>query len=243
MPFPSTVNANPAPGLEGGWASANDHFSMLTPGNGDPAVATYAAWKVGAGTATLPGVIVGRFAFANTANGQVTSAHPGVATVRCGFVHRYHPVVITTFLGENAMTLYAGQEVDIVDAGDFWCKFAAGATAGQKVFALYADGSAVAGTAGSPPTATGVTWNQNNSVNVTNVAGGTLYAGQPVSGTGIPAGAYVVSVSGSTAVLSAATTGGSTTGNAVTQTTAYETRWTVDSPAAAGDLAKISTRG
>ena len=238
MPFQTSVNANPAPGLEGGWASGNPRFSLLTPGNGDPALQTYAAW-----TAGPSGVIVGRFGWANTATGVVTSAHPGVSTVRNGFVHRYHPVVITTWLGETSMLLTAGLEVDIMDSCDVWAKFAAGATVGQKVFQSYADSSAIAGTAGSAPTATGVTVSMNNSVNLTAVAGGTLVPGQPVSGAGIPAGAYVVSVGSGTAVISAATTGGAATGVAVTQTTAFETRWFVDSPAAAGDIAKISTRG
>lgn len=238
MPFQTSVNQQPAPGLEGGWASANPRFSMLTPGNGDITLQSYTAWTAGA-----PGVIVGRFAWANTATGVVTSANPGVSTVRCGFVHRYHPVVITTWLGETSMLLTTGLEVDVLDSADVWARFSAGAAVGQKVFASYADGSAIAGTAGSAPTATGVTVSMNNSVNLTAVAGGTLVPGQPVSGAGIPAGAYVVSVGTGTAVISAATTGGAATGVAVTQTTAFETRWTVDSPAAAGDIAKISTRG
>lgn len=242
MPFPSTVNAMPAPGLEGGWASANDHFSALTPGNGDPAVSTYSAWKVGAGTTAVPGVIVGRFAFGNTATGDVTSAAPGVATIHVGFVHRYQPVVITTFLGATSMVLYQGQEVDLVDAGDFWCKFAAGAAVGQKVFASYADGSAVAGTAGTPPTTTFSVTTTNGSANLTAVGAGAA-VGQPISGTGIPAGAYITAynATAATATMSANATGSATV--TATGTTAYETRFFVNSPAAAGDLAKISPRG
>lgn len=236
MPFQTSVNANPAPGLKGGWASGNPRFSLLTPGNGDPALQTYAAW-----TAGPAGVIVGQFAWANTATGVVTSAHPGVSTVRSGFVHRYHPVVITTWLGETSMLLTAGLEVDIMDSADVWALFAAGATVGQKVFASYADGSAVAGTAGSAPTGTpfNVT-TTNGSPNLTAVAG-TLVPGQPISGTGIPANTYIVSVGSGTAVMSANATASATV--SATPTTAFETRWFVDSPAANGDIAKISTRG
>lgn len=237
MPFQTTVNAQPAPGLEGGFASANDHFSSLTPGNGDPTLPTYSAWIAGAA-----GVIVGRFGFGNVTNGQVTNAHPGTSNPRVGFIHRYHPVVITSFLGASAMLLYGGQEVDLVDAGDFWCRFAAGGTVGQKVFASYADGSAVAGTAGSPPTsAAGNVTTTNGSPNLTGVTAGNLLPGQPISGTGIPAGTYVVSTSGTTAVMSANATASATV--AATVTTAYETRFYVNSPAAAGELAKISPRG
>jgi hypothetical protein len=151
MPFQTVVNANPAPGLEGGWASANVHTSMLTPGNGDPTLATYTAWIAGAA-----GLIVGRFAFANLTTGQVTNAAPAVAAnlMRVGFVHRYHPVVITAYLGQAAMTLYAGQEVDICDGGDFWARFPNGGTLGQKVFASTTDGT-VAGTAAAGGTVTG----------------------------------------------------------------------------------------
>lgn len=141
MPFQSTVTYFPAPGLEGGWASANVHTSMLNPSNGDPTLSTTSAsWVAGA-----TGVIVGRFGFANLSTGQVTSVQPTVAAnlQRVGFVHRYHPVVITTYLGQTAMLLYGGQEVDIVDGGDFWCKFLNGGTPGQKVFASTIDGSAI----------------------------------------------------------------------------------------------------
>jgi hypothetical protein len=169
MAFQTSVATNPSPGIEGGFAGVNPNFSLITPDEG--------MWIAGA-----VGPVIGRMAWANTANGKVTSAHPGVATVR------------------TAAT-------------------------------------------GSAATATGVTVSMNNSVNITAVAGGTLVPGQPVSGTGIPAGAYVVSVSGTTAVLSAATTGGSATGVAVTQTTDFETAFTVRSTAGNGELAKISVRG
>lgn len=140
MPFQTTVNANPAPGLEGGWASANVHTSMLVPGNGDPALSTYTAWVAGAA-----GLIVGRFGFANLTTGAVTNAAPAVAAnlMRVGFVHRYHPVVIVTHLGQTANALYQGQEVDITDGGDFWCRFPNGGTPGQKVFASTTDGTAI----------------------------------------------------------------------------------------------------
>ena len=85
----------------------------------------------------------------------------------------------------------------------------------------------------------------NNSTTITAVAGGTLVPGQPVSGAGIPATAYVVSYNAvaGTAVLSLATTGGAATGVAVTQTTAFETAWTVRSNCLSGEVAKISVRG
>lgn len=237
MAFQTVVNANPAPGIEGGWASVNDHFSMQTPSNGDPALPNYPAWIVGAGGATI-----GRFVFADPVSGTATSTAPTAATFRVGFAHRYHPTIITPFLGSSSVTLYQGQEIDILDSGDVWARFAAGAAFGAKVFASYADGSAIAGVAGTPPTATGVTaTTTSGSAALTNVAGGTLVVGQPISGTGIPAGTRVIAVSGSGATMSANATA-SAAGVAITQTTAVETRWWVHSVAAPGDIAKIDTR-
>ena len=77
--FQVAVSAQMAPGIEGGWSGANPHFTLTNPDE--------AQWVVGTG-----GVIVGRFAWGNTANGKLTSAHPGVSTVRVGFIHRDQPV-------------------------------------------------------------------------------------------------------------------------------------------------------
>lgn len=232
MGFQRIVNTDPAPAVEGDFASANPRASLLA-----------GAGQLIAGAA---GVIVGRFAWAKNSDGTVTNAYPGGTGVvgRLGFVHRNQPAVITAWLGGETMVVTSGLEITLFDMGDFWARFALGATIGQKVFASYADGSAVAGTAGSPPTATGVTVSMNNSTTITAVAGGVLVPGQPVSGAGIPAGAYVVSVNAvaATAVISAATTGGAATGVAVTQTTAKETQFYVHSAAANTELAKISDR-
>lgn len=243
----TTPRAYLAPGVEGGWASANPHVSLLQPNTGDLSDANAASWKVGAG-----GAIVGRFAFADVVTGLVTSAHPATGAnftdtapgrVRTGFVQRDQVALITSWLAESGNVVQPGTGITLLSRGDVWAKFAAGAAVGSFVFASFADGSAIAGATSTAPTATGVTVSMNNSTTITAVAGGTLYPGQPVSGAGIPAGAYVVSVSGSTAVLSAATTGGAATGVAVTQTTGILTPWRVDSLAAAGDIAKISVWG
>lgn len=233
MAFQTSVATNPSPGIEGGFAGVNPNFSLITPDEG--------MWIAGA-----VGPVIGRFAWANTANGKVTSAHPGVATVRVGFLHRDQPVVANaTMLSGLSMQVVAGAPVDLAEDGTFWARFTSGATIGQKVYMSYADGSVRAGATATPATATGVTVSMNNSTTITAVAGGTLVPGQPISGTGIPAGAYVVSVNAgaATAVISAATTGGSATGVAVTQTTDFETAFTVRSTAGNGELAKISVRG
>lgn len=151
MPFQTTVRSDPAPAFDGDWASANPHTSMLIPGNGDPALASYTAWRVGAG-----GVVVGRFAFANLSTGEVTSAQPGVAAnlQRVGFIGRDQPVIIQGFLSGDGLTLYQGQEVDIMDGCDVWTRFPNGGTLGQKVFASTTTGQAI-GTAAAGGTVAG----------------------------------------------------------------------------------------
>lgn len=247
--FQTSVNRYLAPGVKGGWASANPHVSLLPPTTGDLSDGTNASWRVGA-----TGAIVGNFAFADTTTGLVTSQNPGtgalftsgasgtVGRLRLGFVQRDQTALITTYLDGDTQTIFSGQGVTLLNKGDVWAQFAAGAAVGSFVFASYADGSAIAGSTSTPPTATGVTATTNSTVNLTAVTGGTLVPGQPVSGTGIPAGAYIVSVSGTTAVLSAAATA-SGAGIAITQTTAALTDWRVDSLAAANDIAKISVWG
>lgn len=132
--FQRTVNTNPAPAVEGDFASANPRRSLLA--------------GEGALIAGTGGVIVGRFAWARNADGIVTNAKPAGAA-RVGFVGRNQPVVITGWLEANSMTLTEGLEITLHDGGDFWCRFAAGAAIGQKVFVNDTTGLAVAGAAGA----------------------------------------------------------------------------------------------
>jgi hypothetical protein len=231
--FQKTVNVNPAPAIEGDWSSANPRYSVLA--------------GEGALTAGSVGVTVGRFARARNDNGKVTNAHPGVAC-RLGFVHRDQPAIITAWLGEATMLVPAGLEVTLFDAADVWVRFAAGANIGDKVFANYADGSAIAGVAGTPPTGAVVTASTatNTTLTVTGVTSGALAVGDPVSGTGIPAGTTITAFGTGTGgvgtyTLSAATTA-TAAGVTVTALGASETDWWVHSAASATELAKIATR-
>lgn len=229
MAFQTSVASNLSPGIEGGFAGFNPYFSLTAPDEG--------MWVAG----TI-GPIVGRFAWANTANGKVTSQHPGVTTVRAGFMHRDQPVVANlTMLSGASNQVVAGSPVDLLEDASVWARFAAGAVIGQKVYASYADGSCVSAATASAATVTrSVTTNTSTAISYT---GGAIYPGQPVSGTGIPANAYIVSVDAvaGTAVLSAAATASATVTG--TFTTNFETSWTVRSTAGNGELAKISVRG
>lgn len=227
--FQAQVNLQPAPAVEGDFASANPRASMLA----------------GAGalvTAAL-GAIVGRFAWADVGGLVSNNWRSG----KVGFVHREQQALITAFLAETSNTVPAGMPITLFQQGDFWARFAAGATFGQKAFASYADGSAVAGAAGSSPAGAVVTGSiAATTLTVTAVTSGVLAAGQPITGSGITAGTIITGqLTGAaggigTYSVSISQTAAST---AVTSVGAFETPFYVDSTAAAGELAKISTWG
>jgi len=244
--FQTTVNAYIAPGKKGGWASANPHVSLQPPETGDLTAASSSSWQVGAS-----GCLIGNFAFADTATGYVTNAHPGtglttqggpspvVGPVRVGFVQEDQVSLITAYLGGDTMALIPGGPVSLITRGDVWAQFAGGANVGQFVFASFADGSLTAQNSITPPTTTFAATTTNTSPNLTSVGAGAV-AGQPITGTGIPAGTYLVSVNAvaGTAVMSAnATASGAIT---VTATTAAYTDFRVDTLTAAGGIGKIS---
>lgn len=232
--FQQQVNANPAYAVEGDFASANPRSSMLA---GEGVLIAAAA-----------GVTVGRFARAKNSDGTVTNGDPG-APSRIGFVGRNQPAVITAWLGGATLLVPSGSPVTLHDAGDFWCRFAAGAAIGQKVFANYSDGSAVAGTAGSPPQGAEVTASTTNAsptLTVTAVVSGALAVGDPISGTNIPAGttitAFGTGTGGVGTYTMSANATGTATGTDVIALGAKETSWYVHSAAAATELAMIATR-
>lgn len=229
MPFQQTVNLQPAPALEGDWSSCNPRSSVQAgPG------------QMVAGAA---GVNVGQFAW-STASGVVSNAY--VAGGLFGFIHREQQALITVYLAETSQAIPVGFPVTMMRSGDVWDKFAAGAAIGQKVYAYYSDGTAYAAATATPPTNALITANTatNTTLTVTANTGLPIVVGQPVSGSGIAAGTVISALGTGTGgagtyTLSAATTA-TATGVTVTATTAYETRWSVDSTAAAGELAKIS---
>ena len=231
MSFQAQVNLQPAPAVEGDFASANPRAVMLA---GEGTLVTGAS-----------GVTVGRFAWAD-ANGVVNNYY--TVGGRNGFIHREQQAVITVFLDETSNLVPAGLPVTLYVQGEFWGKFAGGATIGQKVYASYADGTLSAAATGTPPTNTGtVSTATDTTLTVTTAPAAPIVVGQPVSGSGIPAGAYIAALGTGTGglgtyTLSAATTA-TASGVTATFTTAKETNFNVDSTAAAGELAKISTWG
>lgn len=229
MTFQAQVNLQPAPAVEGDFASANPRATVLA--------------GAGALVAGANGLTTGNFAW--VASGAASNNGVGAPA---GFVHRAQQALITAFLAETSNVIPAGLPVTLFRAGEFWDKFAAGATIGQKVYAYYADGTAYAAATGTPPTNTGVvTTATNTTLTVTTAPAAPIAIGQPVSGAGIAAGTYIIAFDTGTGGLGTYTLNQATTASAsgvtATFTTAVETNYYVDSTAAAGELAKISTWG
>lgn len=131
MAFQTTMNVNPAPAVEGDFASANPRASVLA--------------GPGALVAGSAGVTIGRFAWAD-ANGLVLNSGTGAPS---GFVHREQQGVITEWLGRATMLVPKGLPITLHNAGDFWVRTATAATIGQKIFASITDGTVQTGAAGA----------------------------------------------------------------------------------------------
>lgn len=221
--FQKTVNAQPAPAVEGDFASANPRRSM----DAGPGALTAGAL-----------LLVGRFAFARNDTGVTNNAHPGVAC-RVGFVQRDQIALITAWLGASTMQVPQGVECTLFDGGDFWGRFAGGAVIGLPVFADFLDGS-LSTSAPAGASFTGVI-----AANVLTVSAltGVVKPGAPLSGTGVTAGSIIgPQLTGSAGGVGTYTVAGTTTAGstAMTTTGGVDTKFIVQSTAAAGELAKIS---
>lgn len=196
MPFPNQVNVQPAPAVEGDFASSNPRFS-------------YDAGQGGL-VAGASGVTIGRFAWVSYAqvdndNAPQVANNNGVGPV-AGFVHREQQGLITTFLTENGMTIPLGLGVNLCTGGDFWAKNTGAniATPGMFAYANFATGAVTFAAANAPPTAVvtaaiaastfSVTGSiTGNVLTVTGVNSGTLVAGATIAGGATVAGTQIVS--------------------------------------------------
>lgn len=238
MGFQTQVNRQPGVGQAGDFADANLRSVVLSGPGGFIAAA-------------IPrGPIVGHFAWGDQRDsgdgeGQTAfSNYRGELTAEVGFVHRETQAIIVDFLADSTEYIQPGLIVTLYNEGGYWAKFAAGATPGQKVFAKYIDGEPVAGTAGdTTQTASFTGVLANTGVLTVSAVTGALHVGDvdlvngysilaQLSGTAGGAGTYQTSL--------LATTIGSV---AMTVNDRIETAYYVDSPATAGQLAKITTWG
>lgn len=196
MPFPNSVNVQPAPAVAGDFASANPRFN-------------YDAGPFGL-IAGIAGVTIGRFAWTSY-SGIDGDNSPQVANSNgsgpvSGFVHREQQGLITTFLAESGMVIQAGYQMGLMTGGDYWCKNEGSTQAllNQKAYANFSNGAISFAATGSAPTSSftaavaastfSVTGSiAGNVLTVTAVTSGTIVAGATISGTGIATGTQIVS--------------------------------------------------
>lgn len=125
MGFQTRLNRDLPIGIEGDFASTNPYHTVLTGEEGF--------------RAAKGGVTIGRFAWADAETGLVTNAK--VEKGILGFVRRDNTALIAEYLAESSLVIPEGFGITLYDKGDFWGRFAAGATIGQKVLANTQDGS------------------------------------------------------------------------------------------------------
>ena len=191
MPFQQFVNTQPAPAVEGDFASANPRWNVLA--------------GPGALVAGPAGVVIGRFGWWDQAtNTQVANTGSGPPT---GFVHREMQALITTYLTEYGMTIPPGFGVTLHSGGDFWVKNA-GTTesaVNSKAYANLANGTVSFGPPGAATQGAAVTGSiapatgsftgsiSGSIMTITTVGSGAVVPGGAITGTGVAPGTVVTS--------------------------------------------------
>jgi hypothetical protein len=177
--FQQYVNNELPVGVAGDFAGANIRASVPSPPGGF--------------VAAPAGVLVGAFAWGNPATGIASNYYQTNSGL--GFVHRENNALITNFLGFATMTIVPGNMVTLMEQGDFFGLFTAGATVGQKVYADPYYGTLTANATGNGVTANSTAASLANTgiLTVGATLTGTLAPGQAVYATGVPAGSYISS--------------------------------------------------
>lgn len=195
--FQTQAYYNPAPAVEGDFASTNPRATVLAGPGG------MVAGDLGA--------TVGRFAWATDefidadgAPAVVNNFGSGAVT---GFIHREQQGLIEVYLQSATMLVPAGFPITVFDAGDFWVKNngATQALPGQKAYATFADGTATFAATGTPTAGASVTGSiaastgsftgsiSNNVMTISAVGSGVVVVGGTLSGTGVASGTKVIS--------------------------------------------------
>jgi hypothetical protein len=108
MPFQTTVFVQPAPAVEGDFASSNPRANFLA----GPAHLV----------AGVEGVTVGRFAWIDPDTGHVQNKSPDGVEPPAGFIHREQQALIDIYLDEASMMVPRGFGITMMIHGDFWCR-------------------------------------------------------------------------------------------------------------------------
>lgn len=199
MGFQRVINQQPAPAVQGDFASNNPFASILSP--------VEQGLQVAAGQA----VTVGYFAWAGVDGKVYSSAAAAGEGAVLGFVGRQANIpasLITEFLGESRLTLLAGMGCTLFSAGDFWTTLK-GADPGDVIYAVAATGAPTLDDASAANPDTGFVAASQSKVDavtantttiaantgimtIATLASGVVEAGQKVTGTGVPAETYIV---------------------------------------------------
>ncbi len=258
MGFQKTVNNQPGVGQAGDFSDANIRSVVLAGPGGfiagpvprGPLVGHF-AW----GNQNPPLIDVGNLDVhgnpgTGVAEGQMAfSNYQGEAGTEIGFVSRAgNAVIIVNYLDVVSEYIQPGLIVSLFNTGGFWALFAAGATPGQKVFALYADGSCVAAATGTSTQVASVTASLANTgvLTVSAVGSGTVNIGDvatDAAGNSYAITKQITGTVGGAGTYQTSLTGVTQSSGTVTTADRVETAYYVDSPAAAGELAKITTWG
>lgn len=228
MSFPNAVRLQPEVGVPGTRASMNP-ISVIS-------------------RVAQSAVLVARFVWPGTdSDNQVQNFGAGRPL---GFAIVDQVGVIPNYLQEYSMTVPAGMAVQVAEQGEWFATSAANvATLGQKVYAnLDGTGSLSFGATGAPTSNANITANTTSGSNVLTVTANTgapIAVGQPVSGTGIPAGTTIAAqgtgTGGAGTYTMSQNASATGTGVTVTATTNVETPYKVTRGGAAGAVIKIST--
>lgn len=183
MGFQTSVNAQPAPAVQGDFASQNPRASVLA--------------AAGQLVAPASGLIVGNFAFVNPADGTVHQSY--VSGYQIGFLGRESQALITQFLADSTLVVPQGFMVTLYDEGEFYARFGNGATAGQTVYADETTGAAQSGTGTTSVTGSvGFTGTASFATNVmtvvTQTAGSLIEVGDVVTSAGVTSGTTVTAI-------------------------------------------------
>lgn len=254
MGFQKTVNIQPGVGQAGDFASANMRTTVIAGpggfiaapaprapivgnfawGNQNPALIDFSNMDAHGNPAV--GVALGQYALGN---------YQGESGAEIGFVHREAEIPMYVYLAETTYAYVQGQIITLYNEGDFWAKFAAGATVGQKVFANYKDGSVYAAATGTSTQTASVTAALANTgvLTVSAVGSGTINVGDVNKANGFAILAQLSGTAGGTGTYQTSLTGTTIGSGTLTFDGSVETAYYVDSPAAAGELAKITTWG
>lgn len=216
--FQTQVNINPAPAVEGDFASANPRVVALAGPGGLVAGSNIPSGLVQAG------VLVGRFAWGtpgssvNPVSGEVdglVQLNSNGAGSPVGIVHRAQQALITVFLQKATQLVPVGLPVIAFIEGDFWMVNASTSTSsiGQTIYAINATGQAWPAAAGSPPTDATLTtitvvanavstgsvalntfsgYISGTTLTVTTVTTGGMFPNQTLTGTNIAAGTSII---------------------------------------------------